>query len=119
MQKYKSLMRNITGCQITCFWTSTFKQYIFTINPFKEWSFDRKCKVQLSDENKILMVKSMLEKYRKYKCCVFIDFEYNYIVRTVSYDDRDRLKVGSRMGNVLTGRVNFVEYLRNMRLCEN
>ena len=34
------------------------------------------CKVQLSDENKILIDKSMLERYRKYKCCVFIDFEY-------------------------------------------
>ena len=26
------------------------------------------------------------------------------------------LKVGSRMENMLTGKVNFVEYLRNMRL---
>ena len=33
-------------------------------------------KVQLSDENKILMDKSMLERHRKYKCCVFIDFVY-------------------------------------------
>ena len=28
------------------------------------WSFDRKCKVQLSDENKILMDKTILERYR-------------------------------------------------------
>ena len=78
MQKYKSLMRNITGSQITCFWKSTFKQCILTINQYKEWSFDTICKAQLSDENKILMDKSMLQRYRKYKCCVFIDFEYMY-----------------------------------------
>ena len=36
----------------------------------------RRYKVQLSDENQILIDKSMLERYRKYKCCVFIDFEY-------------------------------------------
>ena len=30
----------------------------------------------MSDENKILVDKSMLERYRKCKCCVFIDFEY-------------------------------------------
>ena len=76
MQKYKSLMRSITGSQITCFWSSTNKQCILSINQYKEWSSDRICKVQLSDENKILMVKSMLGRYRKYKCCVFIDFEY-------------------------------------------
>ena len=29
------------------------------------------------DENTILMNKSMFEKYQKYKCCVFIDFEYS------------------------------------------
>ena len=32
----------------------------------------------MSDENKSLMDKSMLERYRKYKCCVFIDFEHIY-----------------------------------------
>ena len=63
-----------------------------TISQYKEWSVDRICKDLLSDENKILMDKSMLdqlydenkilsdkailEKYRKYKCWVFIDFEY-------------------------------------------
>ena len=76
MQNYKSLKRNITGSQITCFWTSTFKQYILTINQYKGWSFDRICKIQLSDENKFLIDNSILERYRKYKCCVFIDFEY-------------------------------------------
>ena len=45
-------------------------------NQFKDLSFDTRCKVQLSDENKILMDKSLFERYRKYKCCVFIDFEY-------------------------------------------
>ena len=30
----------------------------------------------MSDENKISNDKSILEKYRKYECCVFIDFEY-------------------------------------------
>ena len=69
-------MRNITGSQITCFWTSTFKQCILSINEYNEWSFDSIWKVQMSDENKILIVKSMLKRYRKYKCCVFIDFEY-------------------------------------------
>ena len=69
-------MRYITGSQITCFRTSTFKQGILTIDQYKELSFDRICKVQLSDENKILMDKSMFEGYRKYKCCIFIDFEY-------------------------------------------
>ena len=54
-----------------------FKRCILTINQYKEWSFDRVCKVQLSDEIEILMDKSMLERYRKYKCCVFIDFEYS------------------------------------------
>ena len=43
---------------------------------YKEWSFGRICKVQLCDENKNLMDKSILEKYRKFKCCVFINFEY-------------------------------------------
>ena len=42
----------------------------------KELSLDRICKVKLSDENKILIDKSMLESYRKYKCGVFIDFEH-------------------------------------------
>ena len=69
-------MRNITGSQITYFITSTFKQCILTINQYKDWSFNRICKVHLSDENKMLMDKSMFERYRKYKCCVFIDFEY-------------------------------------------
>ena len=76
MQNHKPLMRNITGSQITCLRTSTFKQYILTINQYKEYSLDRKCKAKLSDEKIILIDKSMLEKYRKYKCCVFIDFEY-------------------------------------------
>ena len=35
-------------------------------------------KVQLSHENKISIDKIMLERYRQYKCCVFIDFEYMY-----------------------------------------
>ena len=76
MHTFKSFMRNITGSQITCFVTSTFKQYLLTINHYKDWSFDRKGNVQFSDENKILMDKSMFERYRKCKCCVFIDFEY-------------------------------------------
>ena len=42
----------------------------------KSYFFYRICKVQYSDENKILIVKSMLGRYRNYKCCVFIDFEY-------------------------------------------
>ena len=82
MQKYKSFMRNITGSQITCFWTSTFKQCILTINQFKELYFDRKCKVQLSDENKTLIDKSMYKEYRKYKCCGFIDFEYSWKLKS-------------------------------------
>ena len=32
--------------------------------------------MQLSDENKILMDEFMLERYRKYKCCVYIAYEY-------------------------------------------
>ena len=56
-------------------------QCILTINHYKEWSFDRICKVQLSDENEILMNKSMLERYRKYNCCVFIEFEYIKYIR--------------------------------------
>ena len=47
-----------------------------TFNQYKEYSFDRIGKAQLSDENKLFIDKSMLERYRKYKCCVFIDFEY-------------------------------------------
>ena len=54
-------MRNITEGQITCFWTSTFQQCILTVNQYKECSFDSICKVKLSDENKILMDKSILE----------------------------------------------------------
>ena len=48
-----------------------------TFNQYKEYSFDRIGKAQLSDENKLFIDKSMLERYRKYKCCVFIDFEYS------------------------------------------
>ena len=76
MQQYKSFMWNITGSQKTCSWSSTFKQSILTINQYKDSSFDRICKVKLSDENKNLIDKCMLERYRKYKCCVFIDSEY-------------------------------------------
>ena len=63
--KYKSLMRNIIGSHITCFWTNTFKQCILTINQYKKLSFDRICKVQLSDENKILMDKVHVRKISK------------------------------------------------------
>ena len=84
MQKYKSLMRNITGNQKTCFRSNTIKQCILTINHYKECSFDRICKAQLSDKNKILMETSMLERYRKYKCCVFIDFEYSNENQSIS-----------------------------------
>ena len=52
----------------------------------KKWSFDRICKAQLSYESKTLMDKSMLERYRKCKCCVFIDFEYIYIHAITSID---------------------------------
>ena len=83
MQKFKSLMQNITGSRITCFVASTFKQCILTINYYKDWSFDRICKVQLPYENKMLLGKSINERYRKYKCCVFIDFEY--MIRTHRY----------------------------------
>ena len=30
-------------------------------------------------KTKVVKDKSMLERYRKYKCCVFIDFEYIYL----------------------------------------
>ena len=92
-KKYKSFMRNITGSKITCFWTSTFKQWILTINQYKEWSFDRICKVQLSDEKKILMDKSILERYRKYKCCVFIDFEYICKLMKLGIRDSNRTRI--------------------------
>ena len=58
-------MQNITESQITSFWISTFKQCILTINKYKEWSFDRICKVYVSDEHKILMDKSILQKISK------------------------------------------------------
>ena len=45
-------------------------------NQYEELSFDIIYKVQLSNENKILMDKSKLGRFRKHKCCVFIDFEY-------------------------------------------
>ena len=51
IQLYKSFMRNITRSQITCFWTSTFKQCILTINQYKGWSFDRICTVVLRKQN--------------------------------------------------------------------
>ena len=35
----------------------------------------------MSDANKILIEKSMVEKNRKYKCCVFIDFEYMFLLQ--------------------------------------
>ena len=44
------------------------------------------CTVQSSDENKILIDKSMLERYRKYECCVFIDFEYISAVAILESD---------------------------------
>ena len=84
-------MRNITGSQITCFRTSTLKQRILTINQYKELSFDRICKVQLSDENKVLMDNSMFERYRKYKCCVFIDFEYISITHLLSSREKEMM----------------------------
>ena len=77
MEKYRSLVRNVTRSQITCFRKkNAFKQCILTINQHKELSVDRICKVKVSDENKILINQSMLESYQKYKCCVFIAFEY-------------------------------------------
>ena len=39
--------------------------------------------MQLSDQNKILKDKSMLERYRKYKCWVFIDFEYTCVQKVI------------------------------------
>ena len=36
--------------------------------------------LQFSDENNILIDKSILERYRKCMCCVFIDFEYINLV---------------------------------------
>ena len=43
---------------------------------YEEYSLDRICKIQLSDENTI--DKTIVKKYRKYTYCVFIDFEYIY-----------------------------------------
>ena len=76
MKNYKSLMRNITGSQITCFWTSTLNnaywQSIKTKNDllieYVKYSclmknFDGQCHVRKIS--------------RKNKCFFFIDFEYN------------------------------------------
>ena len=43
---------------------------------YNEYSFDRICKIQLYDEKKILIDNTLLEIYQKYKCYIFIDFEY-------------------------------------------
>ena len=69
--------------------TTTCQQCILTINQQKENIVDRICEVQLSDDNKIMIGKSMLERFRKYKCCVFIDFEYtSFNVMTTSSDSK-------------------------------
>ena len=75
-QKYKSRMRSITGSQITCFRTSTFKnahwQSINTNN-----SFSIECvKCNCLMKTKFWLASPCWKDYRQYKCCVFIDFEY-------------------------------------------
>ena len=55
--------------------TSTFKQCILTISQYKEYYLIEYVNYN-SVMNKILIDQSMLERYKKYKCCLFIDFEY-------------------------------------------
>ena len=54
-----------------------------SFNQTHKKSYDRICKVKLSNKNKILIAKSMLERYRIYKCCVFIDFEYKSLASDI------------------------------------
>ena len=70
-------IRNIKRSQITCIWkkvhlNNAYWQSINTKNDLL---------IELSGEIKTLIDKSMLEIYRKYKCCVFIDFEYKTVHR--------------------------------------
>ena len=48
---------------------------------------------QLSGENKTLIDKSMFERLWKYKCCVFIDFEYMYMYMQLIYPAKSILLI--------------------------
>ena len=126
MLSTKSAKRARWKIKITCaerykesnnlFPTTTCQQCILTINQQKENIVDRICKVQLSDENKILIGKSMLKRFRKYKCCVFIDFEYtSFNVMTTSSDSTARFMAGRGNASISIFFFYYLLYVSDMQ----
>ena len=108
MQKYKSLKRNITGSQITCFWTSTFKQCILTINQYKI------CQVQLSDENENYDGQFHVGKISKIQLLLFHWFRV-YFWTEISEREKKRIFLLSITCIFFWTSVRLVKYL--LRIC--